>query len=149
MTLEEYAALHPYTEPEPEAAAPEEPEKEADPGPDPGEQIAEQKKALLSALEHGQPPQTLLFLALEIIGTATKDAEWTEAARAILAKVYPDQEQLTLFSDEAQEAAKRLEALQAEQREKTRKYLERAAKKAGELQRTAEKMLQALGTEGP
>lgn len=149
MTLDEYAALHPYKEPEPEAAAPDPPEKATDPGPDPGEQIAEQKQALLSALEHGQPPQTLLFLALEIIGAATKDAEWTEAGREILAKVYPDQEQMTLFVDEAQEEAKRLEALQAEQREKTRKYLERAAKKASELQKAAEKMLQTLGTEGP
>ena len=119
-SLAEYAAQHPA--PERESMAP------ASRSPLDGiaerERIRQLKESIARKIQEGTPPQYVLYAALQVIGLSTGDPEWAEAQACALDSIYNDLAQQSLFTEAAEREAERLDHLQAEYREKTRRQLQ-------------------------
>ena len=125
MNLNEYARLHPQSQPEQER---EEMEAQAETifdkqkRRDDAEHL---KSVILQQLEGGREPQAVLYTALQCIGLLSDDPEWTEAGEKYLDQVFSDLAQQSLIINDEEEAAKRLDTMQKEYREKLRRQLNR------------------------
>lgn len=122
-SLEEYAAQHPQQAPDREQRAVQEAAKTYQDRQQERERITKIKDSITYQLEKGNPPQYILYPALEAIGILTDDADWAEAGKQALDRVYADLAQQSIFTDDAAAAAQRLDAMQEEYNEKTRHKL--------------------------
>lgn len=124
-TLEEYAAQHPQQEPERERQAIAETAQTYRERRQEREQAEQLKASILQQLEQGNAPQYILYTALEAIGTATHDEEFTKTGKQFLDKVYEDLAQQSLLTDNAAIAAARIEEMQASYNDRLRRQLEK------------------------
>ena len=83
------------------------------------------KQSILTQLEQGNAPQYILYTALEAIGTATQDDEFTEAGKKCLDNVYADLAQQSLLTDNAAIAAARIKEMHDNYNDRLRRQLEK------------------------
>ena len=88
-------------------------------------QIERLKASIIAQLEQGNAPQYILYTALEAIGTATHDEEFTKTGKQCLDKVYADLAQQSLLTDNAAIAAARIEEMQTSYNDRLRRQLEK------------------------
>ena len=144
-TLAEYAAQNPLPEPQRSEAAAAQTYHDRQ---QQAEQITRYKELILKQAQTGTEPETALYTAITAIGLLTDDAAWTEAAHAALNSVYADLAQQSLLTDNAAEAAHRLERMQADYNDKLRRQLTRQLNGYKRLERALQEALQAIdGTE--
>lgn len=142
-SLEEYAAQHPL--PDLERAT-------LDAGRSYREYLDDQNQArqlmgrIQNQLEQGTPPQYILYTAIKAIGLLTHDAEWAEAAAASLDGVYADLMQQSMLQDNEAAAAHRLEQMQADHNDKTRKQLQRSLNGYLRIEKALREALQEIDT---
>lgn len=86
------------------------------------ERAGELRGCIMRQLQQGQPPQIVLYNALEAIGLYSGDTEWTERATRHLDSVYADLAQDSFMYDTATVAADRLteKALEYDRKLRTR-----------------------------
>lgn len=127
MTLEEYARLHPCQETSEQGNDLQQSAKSYRERKQERFEIDELKTGIISQLEQGNAPQFILYTAIHAIGLLTNDPEWEEAAAGHLDHVYGDLAQESLFNDRAAIAAKRLDDLSTQYRERLAKQLKNQA----------------------
>lgn len=88
-------------------------------------QIVKLKASIIAQLEQGNDPQYILYTALEVIGTATHDEEFTKTGKQCLDKVYEDLAQQSLLTDNAAIAAARIKEMQESYNDRLRRQLEK------------------------
>ena len=125
MNLDEYAKLHPQSQPEQERAEMEAQAETIHEKQKRREDAERMKAAILQQLEKGTEPQTILYTALQCIGLLSNDPEWMEAGTKCLDKVFADLAQRSLLVNDEEEAAHRLDTMQKEYRDKLRRQLNR------------------------
>lgn len=85
--------------------------------------ILELKNSVLKQLQKGNPPQFILFTAVDLIGMLTRDEEWSNEANEILTGMYADLAQQSLFQSELTTAEERYTARQKVYNAKLEKQL--------------------------
>ena len=140
-TLAEYAAQNPMPEPQRTEVAPAQTYHDRQ---QQAEQIARYKELILKQAQAGAEPESTLYTAITAIGLLTDDAEWAEAAHGALNSVYADLAQQSLLTDNAAEAAHRLEQMQADYNDKMRRQLTRQLNGYKRLERALQEALQAV-----
>lgn len=132
-SLAEYAAQHPPQGAQISAAA------------DAGKSMTERREewaradslreSLLRQIQSGQEPSIILYTALRCIGIYSADQEWADAATGAPDAVYSDLAQQSFTTDVSAEERKRLDALQAAEREKIRNYAKRERRRLESIQK--------------
>lgn len=143
LSLSEYAARHPQAQPEPEreqTAATADIIRELQQE----KQAAEDLKASITRqLEKGEPPQAVLYTAIQAIGILSRDAAWADAAKAALDSVWADLSQQSLFLNTDEAAAARLQEQQREYSAKLQRQLKRQLDKIRQLEQALRAALAA------
>lgn len=124
-SLAEYAAQHPQEQPAQDRAAMAETAATMKDRQQERERAEQLKASMLTQLEQGNAPQSILYTAITAIGLLTHDEEWAAAAQSTLDKVYADLAQQSFLVDNATIAAQRLEQMQTDYNAKLRRQLNR------------------------
>ena len=103
----------------------------------------------MQQLEQGNAPETILYTALRAIGLLTHDAEWTEAGKQTLDRVYADLAQQSFLTDNAAIAAHRLEQMQNDYNDKLRRQLTRNLNGYRRIEKALQEALQAVNALEP
>ena len=148
-SLAEYAAQNPMQEPERERQAIEETARSYREQMQERETVEGLKASILQQLEQGNAPETILYTALEAIGTATHDEEFIKTGKQCLDKVYADLAQQSFLTDNAAIAAQRLDTMQAEYNDKLRRQLQRNLNGYRRIEKALQEALQAVNALEP
>lgn len=106
---------------------------------------AERRKAdILEWLKAGEPPQVVLYYAIEALEGFTHDPEWGAECKAVMDKVWADLDQQSIFLDTEAESVKRMEKMRADTNRKTRKRLETSLKEYKKVAAALEEALERV-----
>lgn len=141
ISLADYAAQHPQQEPQEQQAAASRSYHDAQ---QERAEVEQLKESIAQQLQAGTAPEYILYPALKAIGILTLDSAWTEATTKALESVYADLAQQSLLVDAATVAAHRLEAMQAQYKDKARRQLTAQLNGCLRLEKTLQEALRAV-----
>lgn len=126
ISLEEYAAQHPQEMPKAEREQQQQTiaiKEMMQDRQDEQARIERLKQSVIAQLEQGNAPQFVLYAAIDALGLATHDPDFSDTCKQLLDKVYDGLEQQSLLTDNAAIAAARIADMKADYTARLRRQL--------------------------